>query len=70
MAFFPLPPHIRRAFALAIPIFTIASFWGITKGIFDIGLEDNLISTGLTLSTVLGLLNVVLLFWIFKHRVP
>lgn len=70
MGMFPLAPHVRRAITLGVLVFTVASLWGITQGIFGIGLDTNLMQTGLTPSTVIGILDLIVLFWAAKHRIP
>lgn len=65
-----MQPHQRRALAIAIPLFTVFLLWGIIEAIFGIKADENLLQTGITLQTIFGFLNVVLVYWVWKHRVP
>lgn len=65
-----LNSRIRRALALSIPIFSAAAFLGIIEAIFQVGITENLMKTGVTLGLILGILNVYLTWLIHKHQVP
>lgn len=65
-----LPYRFRRAVSVAIPLFTAALFWGVVKAFFGIGIDDNIAQTGITVKFIFGALNLVIFWWIWKHRVP
>lgn len=64
-----LPARFVRSMSIAIPVFTAAALFGLIEGIFKVGLTENLMKTGLTLATVLGILNVWLVYLIYKRRI-
>lgn len=63
-----VPDNIRRIFALIVPAMTALALFGILDGFAK--LDENIASTGVTMKIILGVLNLILLFIIFKRRVP
>lgn len=65
-----LNSNITRGITLAIPTFTALLLFGGTKAIFDVGGSDNLFNTGITLNIIFAILNLILLYFIKKRRMP
>lgn len=55
----------RRAFAILVPITNAILFFGIVKAI-----DMNLINTGVTLGIVMGFLNLILWYMVWKKLIP
>jgi len=66
----PLSNQTRRGISLFIPLLSALLFWGGITAMTGIGEHENIMSTGITLAGVVGILNAWLWFLIFKHRVP
>lgn len=58
-----------RAFSVAIPLVTTLLLFGILKAIFQIDVNTNLFSTGVTPSIIIGISQLILAFWIYKNRI-
>jgi uncharacterized membrane protein (DUF485 family) len=65
-----LPERFRRSFSIALVLLDIAVFFGFIESMFQIGLQDNLMQTGITLATVLAILHIFLAYLIIKHKLP
>lgn len=65
-----LHTNARRAISIAIPLLTAALLWGVIGGIFSIQPNENLFSTGITLSIIFGALNIYLAYCVYRHQVP
>lgn len=63
-----LPYNARKNIALAIPIFTAALLFGFIEGVFNLKIDENIASSGVTLAVVFGVLNVYLAWALWKNR--
>jgi hypothetical protein len=69
MGFFPLPSHVKRAITLGTLIFNTLLIWGGIQAIFGIGEHENLASMGISLASIFGILNIILIYWFYKRRI-
>lgn len=63
-----MPDRFRRSLAIFITILTAAALFGLTDSFAKI--DENLANTGVTLGMIIAVLNIILLYLIYKHRVP
>lgn len=63
-----LPYKFRRSLSIGIPILTASLLLGVISGIFGIKIEDNILSSGITLKFVFAILNGILAWMIWKNR--
>lgn len=69
MGIFPLPSHVKRAFTLGVLILETLLIWGGITAIFQIGEHENLASMGISLASIFGILNCILIYWFYKRRI-
>ena len=65
-----LPANFRRLIGLSIPIASALGFFGIITSITKINMNENILSTPLTLNVILALSQVGLWWMIYKRRIP
>jgi hypothetical protein len=58
----------RRAFSISVPILTAALLFGIIPAVFNLKIDQNIASTGITLQSVFAILQVILFWMIYKNR--
>lgn len=57
-----------RTIGIAVPVLTIATLWGMLESL-QLGLNQNIGSTGITMKAILVILNAVLIYAIWKRRI-
>lgn len=63
-----LPIKFRRSISVVIPLITSLSLFGLLDGIIKI--NENIMSTGITLGILLAISNLVLIYLVYRHQVP
>jgi hypothetical protein len=63
-----IPDNLRRIFVLIVPAITTLSLLGVLDSVAK--LDENIAATGVTMKIVLSILNVLLLYLIYRRRVP
>lgn len=65
-----LPTRTLRAISIVIPLFTALLLLGIIEAVTGLKIDENLFQSSVTLGMISGLMNIILLILVYRHRVP